>query len=517
MHYKPLLFKLNSTKLFRISQIKYRNTSTLYYEIPERYRDTIYLSNASLFDSSNWFVHKAYQKIFPEIVNDLSESANIQQDDAVEQIFNIINIIDQCSSLIDIRFPVKRNDGTLELIRGFRSTFNEVSGFYPYIGGIRMHEQLTRDQIKGISVLVGHRLSSLGLKVAGGFGGIKINPCNYAQNELENIMSMYLSNCSKVKFYDAENFLLESDINTNKDILFKNEFGRNFINYVDWDEEDEAAAKGAYFIMEYFLNHDFVADKLKFDKGFDGKTFVVQGLGKMGSLLSKYLQSAGAVCVGFKEHNCYLNKEQGLDINDVVEHKEKHGDLLNYPMIKCQDNFDIFHKKCDMLILAAVQKSVVCSMAKNIKAPLIVEAAYGAITPSAWQILQGAGKIILPDILTCGGSAVATLLGYWSIKDEGYCGRFLPKFYQNLIDVLSNSKENSSLVVSGKSVNKLNQNCIKKDVLSFGLEHAFTTKSQELIDKCLKYHLGFDFKTAAYIMSIKNIFKNIMSQKTFNA
>lgn len=75
-------------------------------------------------------------------------------------------------------------------------------------------------------------------------------------------------------------------------------------------------------------------------------------------------------------------------------------------MAKPVDDFEIYKEDCDILVLAAKQKSILCHFAKSIKARLIVEAAYHAITPSAYMTLRGHSKIVLPDLFICGGSAL---------------------------------------------------------------------------------------------------------------
>lgn len=74
-----------------------------------------------------------------------------------------------------------------------------------------------------------------------------------------------------------------------------------------------------------------------------------------------------------------------------------------------QDN-EILTEDCDVLVLCAGMKTMCCYTAEKVKAKVIVEAANGAVTPSAHQILLGHRKLILPDILISGGFALA---GYY--------------------------------------------------------------------------------------------------------
>lgn len=55
-------------------------------------------------------------------------------------------------------------------------------------------------------------------------------------------------------------------------------------------------------------------------------------------------------------------------------------------------------------------KTMCCYTAEKVEAKIIVEAAQGAVTPSAHQILLGHRKLVLPDILITCGFALA---GYY--------------------------------------------------------------------------------------------------------
>lgn len=57
--------------------------------------------------------------------------------------------------------------------------------------GLRIHENITRDHMKALSVLAAYRNSCAGICIAGACGGIKINPSNYSQNEMKNIVETY--------------------------------------------------------------------------------------------------------------------------------------------------------------------------------------------------------------------------------------------------------------------------------------------------------------------------------------
>jgi glutamate dehydrogenase (NAD(P)+) len=62
---------------------------------------------------------------------------------------------------------------------------------------------------------------------------------------------------------------------------------------------------------------------------------------------------------------------------------------------------------CDILVLSGFER-IDGAAAQSVDAALIVEGAYGAITPDADAVLEGRGIWVLPDILAGSGGAVAS-------------------------------------------------------------------------------------------------------------
>ncbi|KAL3278635.1 hypothetical protein HHI36_016175 [Cryptolaemus montrouzieri] len=270
----------------------------------------------------------------------------------------------------------------------------------------------------------------------------------------------------------------------------------------------KSGSQAAFFGLEGFLENQMVTSSLAFEQGISGKTFIIQGLGKMGANLATFLQSAGAKCVGVKEHDCHVFDKEGFNVHDIISHKKLHGTLKGFQLAKPVDDFEIYKEDCDILILAAKQKSIVCHMAKDIKAKLIVEAAYAPITPSAYMILRGHSKIIIPDIFICGGSAVGAYLEYCLSCNRRDSGLAIAEFYKNILDQLCSNDRR--VVISKNSIGKIKGSGMEPDILTHALRILYRQKTQEMIDVALKYNLGYDFKTAAFLMSIRNIFDQIL-------
>lgn len=52
-----------------------------------------------------------------------------------DKLENIVESLDQCNSIIDVRFPIRRENGKLEIVRGFRVHYGEGVHNAPCLGG----------------------------------------------------------------------------------------------------------------------------------------------------------------------------------------------------------------------------------------------------------------------------------------------------------------------------------------------------------------------------------------------
>lgn len=227
--------------------------------------------------------------------------------------------------------------------------------------------------------------------------------------------------------------------------------------------------QGVFFALDYFLQQEKILETIDFDTpGLQNKTFIIQGLGKLGQALSIILERHGAVCVGIKEVNSFIYDNDGIDVTSAINQWKKHNTFDNFGKGKQGISDDIFKEPCDLLILAANSKSLVCYTADKVKANVIVEASNCAITPTSHRILVGHTKLVLPDIYACSGYSVASYFEY--LLNNRKKSSVLRPLYQNILDSFS-EMENSTKVVSTATTQKILTGRMNPSVLTYGLEH----------------------------------------------
>ena len=83
-------------------------------------------------------------------------------------------ILSQPKNEIIVNFPVKMDDGSIRLFKGYRIQHNNLLG--PYKGGIRYHKGVTLDDVKALAAMMTWKCALMNLPLGGGKGGIKFDP-----------------------------------------------------------------------------------------------------------------------------------------------------------------------------------------------------------------------------------------------------------------------------------------------------------------------------------------------------
>ncbi len=73
--------------------------------------------------------------------------------------------------MIEISIPVKMDDGTTKVFKGYRAVHNDAIG--PGKGGIRFHPGVNPDEVKALSVWMTFKCGGvMGVPYGGGKGGV---------------------------------------------------------------------------------------------------------------------------------------------------------------------------------------------------------------------------------------------------------------------------------------------------------------------------------------------------------
>jgi len=344
----------------------------------------------------------------------------------------VYELLKEPQRVIEISIPVKMDDGSIKVFKGYRSMHNDAVG--PGKGGIRFHLGVNMDEVKALSIWMTFKCCVTGIPYGGAKGGVTVDPQTLSKGELERLSRGYIQGLYK---YLGEKIDVPApDVNTNGQIMawMTDEYikltGRNEIGVitgkpVEWGGSkgrNEATGFGVAVVAREFAK--------KYDIELKGAKVAIQGFGNVGSFTVKNVQGQGAKIVSIGEWardvgTYAIYNEDGLDYEDMARYMKEHKNLVNYPNGKMITLDDFWELDVDILIPAALENAITAEVAEKINAKLICEAANGPITPDADVVLERRGIPVSPDILTNSGGVtvsyfewVQNLYGYYWTEEE---------------------------------------------------------------------------------------------------
>ena len=133
----------------------------------------------------------------------------------------------------------------------------------------------------------------------------------------------------------------------------------------------EATGLGVFFGLREVCNMPEVMKKVGLTTGVEGKRIVVQGLGNVGYHTAKFFQDAGAKIVGLAEYEGAIASQDGLDVDEVFNHRKNTGSILNFKgATNFKYNMDALEMECDILIPAALENVIDGDNAPQVKAKI---------------------------------------------------------------------------------------------------------------------------------------------------
>lgn len=319
---------------------------------------------------------------------------------------------------LNVNFPLRMDNGSTRLISAFRIQYNDALG--PTKGGIRFHPSVNQEEVSELAFLMSLKTSLVGLPYGGAKGGIKINPKELSEGELERVSRGYVDEIYKI--IGPSQDIPAPDVNTNPKIMgymmdeyekisgtkAPGSFTGKPVAIGGSKGRNTSTARGSFYILE---------EKYK-DKEKRDMRVVIQGFGNAGSVVAKMLSDAGFKIIAVSDSRTGLYNPNGLDIESLINHKNSTKNIQN--KLTGFDHFeggaekisnkDLLELKTDILIPAALGGVITEENAENIKAKVILELANAPITPEADHILLKNNIEIIPDILANSGGVIVSYL-----------------------------------------------------------------------------------------------------------
>jgi glutamate dehydrogenase (NAD(P)+) len=323
-------------------------------------------------------------------------------------------ILSQPKNELIVNFPVRLDDGTYRLFKGYRVQHNNILG--PFKGGIRYHEEVSLDELKGLAAAMTWKSALHDIPYGGGKGGIKFNPRLHSKSELERITRRYTHALGQN--IGPEFDIPAPDVGTNAQTMvwimdtYMNVIGFNEKNAVRRVVTGKTITAGGSYGRETATGQGVVHCITEWAKdrrfNLNGSSFIVQGFGNVGSHCAKILAKLGASLVAVGDYKGYIANPEGLNAHKLSEHVAQSGSVEGYKHSRPITRLEVFAMECDLFVPAALELEVGEKEAKALKCKVVAEGANGPTYPEAEQILLDRGVDILPDIMVNSGGVIVS-------------------------------------------------------------------------------------------------------------
>ncbi|MEJ5244145.1 MAG: Glu/Leu/Phe/Val dehydrogenase [Bacteroidota bacterium] len=323
---------------------------------------------------------------------------------------------------IHFNIPVRMDDGSYKVFRGFRCQHNDARG--PAKGGIRFHPHETIDTVRALAMWMTWKTAVVDIPLGGGKGGVICDPHNLSMREQEQIcrgwvravaplvgplqdvpapdvmttgqhMIWMLDEYEKITGIKAPGFI------TGKPLGAGGSLGRT-----------EATGFGVIYTVREALK-EMNIDITKTTAAF-------QGFGNVSQYALKLYTELGgtAVCVSCWNHHeqksFTYKKASGIKFDELISITDRFGEIdvnkareLGYEILPGEAWIE---QEVDILVPAAIENQINAAtapkMAKSVK--IIAEGANGPTTPEADEIIKSRNIWVIPDFLANAGGVTCS-------------------------------------------------------------------------------------------------------------
>lgn len=452
------------------------------------------------------------------------EQVNLYFTDAVRHLTEVspslapedwLELIKVPKTVIKFNIPLRRDNGMIEVIEAYRAqhSYHRV----PCKGGIRYAADVDQQEVEALAALMTFKTACSDIPFGGAKGGVKINPKLYSAAELERVTRRYALELAKKGFLRASIDVPAPDMGTGgremswiKD-TYTYMYGQNDVNSPACitgkplhqggiDGRPEATGLGVFYGVRELLQHKGFCDQIGLSMGLKNKSVIIQGYGNVGSWAHKFFEEEGARVTGVIEHNSAVYDEAGLNNKELLEHWLAHKTFAKYTKAKqvlTDDHMSVMYKECDILIPAAIEKSINKSNMAQIQTRLIAEAANGPMTFAAQMYFDVRNVAVVPDLLINAGGVIVSYFEWLKGLQHIRLGR-LTKGWER-----KSRQELGRLVGASSELLAALEGPSEKDIVYTALEEIMTSSCRNVLQYSLEHKVSL--RVAAYAQTITKI------------
>jgi glutamate dehydrogenase (NAD(P)+) len=326
---------------------------------------------------------------------------------------DVRKILSDTATEVTVNFPVKMDDGEIQMVAGFIVQHNNILG--PFAGGLRYHPSVDMDNVRAMAIRMTWKRAMCGLPFGGAMAAVQIDPRRHSLDEIERTTRRFTF-CLGGNI-GPEYHVMSPEVNTNPQIMAwildtylstVPPHERNRCRHVVVGKplalggcagRERAAGLGLVTVLEQWAR----------GAGLDlsSSTFAVQGFGNVGSWTAILLHRLGARLLAVEDASGALANLDGIDPEDLQRHTREHGLIQGYEKASPVSHEAFLATPAHIFIPAALQNQITRDTAPLIQAKVVAEGANFPTDREGEAILLAKGAAILPDLLCNAGGITA--------------------------------------------------------------------------------------------------------------
>jgi glutamate dehydrogenase (NAD(P)+) len=318
-----------------------------------------------------------------------------------------------------VSVPVRMDAGELKMFPAYRVQHSTVLG--PTKGGIRYDSHVSLGECAALAMWMTWKCALLRLPYGGAKGGVRCNPRELSQNEVQRLTRRMTTELLHIIGPDED--IPAPDMATNEQTMawimdtYSMQVGYAVPEIVTGKPvsiggsvfRSEATGAGVVMVIER------ACDRLGWKLA--DQRFVVQGFGNVGGVAARDLAARGAKVLAVSDISGGVYNPVGLDVLAAEEWARANRTLEGFPGGEHVSNAELLELPCDVLVLAALEDQITSENAARIDAKMIAEGANGPTSFEADAILADRGILVLPDVLTNAGGVTVSYFEW--VQDLG--------------------------------------------------------------------------------------------------
>jgi glutamate dehydrogenase (NAD(P)+) len=432
----------------------------------------------------------------------------------------LLSQIKAVNSVYRMRFPLKRDDGTIEVMHGWRAQHSVHR--LPTKGGIRFAPHVDEDEVSALAALMTYKCALVDVPFGGAKGAVRVDRSKYSDAELERITRRYTYELFAKNLIGPGMDVPAPDYGTGPREMAWIVDTFATLNPGEIDAlgcvtgkpvtqggvrgRAESTGRGVYFALREAVNDTEDMKARRIQPGLNGKRVVVQGLGNVGYHAAKFIQEGGGILIALSEREGSIFSDEGLDLEKVMAHRAEAGSILGFPGItrSSTNNADALEADCDILVPAALESVITDENVDRIKSRIIVEGANGPITADASEKLLGRGILIVPDIYTNAGGVTVSYFEWVKNLSHMRFGRMEKRFQEATNErILAGVEHLTGLKFTPEEHERVSAAAGEEELVNSGLEETMVSAYAEL--RKIQKQRGVDLRTAAFINAIGKV------------